>query len=91
MRKISYRIISRLDAADVQKGRFGRPKIQLSSKVAKFAGLFGIDLAFIFCMILKFEILSFFFAGLIKNFEEIIIFLGGGHCHQALYALELAP
>ena len=37
-RTISYHIISRLDAADVQKGRFWHPKIQLSSKGAKFAG-----------------------------------------------------
>ena len=34
-RKISYQIISRLGAAGDQKGRFGRLKIQLSSKVAK--------------------------------------------------------
>ena len=33
--KISYHIISRLGAAAVQKGRFGCPKIKLSSKVAK--------------------------------------------------------
>ena len=38
-RKISYHIISRLGAAVVQKGRFGRPKIHLSSKVAIFAYL----------------------------------------------------
>ena len=37
-RKISDHIISRLGAMGVQKGRFGRPKIQLSSKVTKFAG-----------------------------------------------------
>ena len=37
-RKISYHIISHLGAAGVHKGRFGRPIIQLSSKVAKFAG-----------------------------------------------------
>ena len=36
--EISYHIILHLGAAGVQKGRFGRPKIQLSSKVAKFAG-----------------------------------------------------
>ena len=35
--KVVYHIISRLGAADIQKGRFGRPKIQLSSKMAKFA------------------------------------------------------
>ena len=49
-RKISYHIISRLGAATVQKGRFVRPKIQLSLKVAKFAGYFGFYLDFIFCM-----------------------------------------
>ena len=37
-RKISYHIISRLGAAAVQRGRFERQKIQLSLKVAKFAG-----------------------------------------------------
>ena len=37
-RKISYHIISGLGAAAVQKGRFGRPKIQLFSKMAKLAG-----------------------------------------------------
>ena len=36
--KISYHIISRWGTAAVQKGRFERPKIKLSSKVAKFAG-----------------------------------------------------
>ena len=49
-RKISYHIISRLGATGVQKGHFGHPNIQLSSKVAKFAGYIGIDLALIFCM-----------------------------------------
>ena len=37
-RQILYHIISRLGAAGVQKGCFGHPKIQLSSKVAKFTG-----------------------------------------------------
>ena len=37
-RKISYHIISRLGAMGIQKERFGRPKIQLFSKIAKFAG-----------------------------------------------------
>ena len=32
------KFISRLGAAAAEKGRFGRPKIQLSSKVAKFSG-----------------------------------------------------
>ena len=42
-----------------QKGRCGRPKIHLLSKVAKFAGQIGIDLTFIFFVrILAFEILS---------------------------------
>ena len=41
--KISYHIISRLGVMGVQKGRFGRLKIQLSSTVAKFAAKFGID------------------------------------------------
>ena len=36
--KISYYIILRLGAMSVQKGRSGSPKIQCSSKVAKFAG-----------------------------------------------------
>ena len=36
-RKIAYHIISRLGAAAVQKGRCGRPKIHLFSKVTKFA------------------------------------------------------
>ena len=47
-REISYHIISRLGARNVHKGRFGLPKIELSSKVAKFAGWIGIDPAFIF-------------------------------------------
>ena len=47
-RKISYHILSRLGAAGVQKGRFGCPKIQLSSKVAKFAGQVGIDLTLLY-------------------------------------------
>ena len=34
----SYHIISRLGTTGVRKGRFGHPKIHLSSKVAKFAG-----------------------------------------------------
>ena len=34
---------------DVQKGR-GRPKIQFSYKVAKFAEYIGIDLTLIFCI-----------------------------------------
>ena len=50
-RKIAYYIISRLEATAVQKGRFGRPKIQLSPKVAKWAGLIEIDF---FCAILSF-------------------------------------
>ena len=37
-RKVSYRIISRLGVAGIQKGHFGSSKIQLSSIVAKFAG-----------------------------------------------------
>ena len=37
-RKTLYHIISRLVAVGVQKGRFGRPKIQFCSKVAKLAG-----------------------------------------------------
>ena len=36
--KISYHIISRLSAVGVQIERFRCPKMQLSSKVAKFAG-----------------------------------------------------
>ena len=36
-RKFSYHIISRLGATGVQKGRFGRLKVQLSLRVAKFA------------------------------------------------------
>ena len=47
-RIIVYLIISRLGAAVVQKEYFGRPKIQISSKVAKSAGYIGIDLALIF-------------------------------------------
>ena len=35
-RKISHQIIFCLGAEAVQNGRFGRPKIELSSKVAKF-------------------------------------------------------
>ena len=42
-------ITSRLGATGVQKGRFGRPKIEFSSKVAKLAGKIGIDLMLIFC------------------------------------------
>ena len=47
-RKIAYHIISRLGAMDVQKGRFGRPKIQFTSIVSKFAVKIGIDLSLIF-------------------------------------------
>ena len=46
--KISYHIISRLGTVGVQKGRFGRPKIKFSSKVAKFARNLEIDLPLIF-------------------------------------------
>ena len=49
-RKISHHIISRLGATNVPKGRFGRPKLQLSSKMAKFAGQIGIDPTLIFCV-----------------------------------------
>ena len=48
-RKISH-IILRLGATGVQKGLFGHPKIQVFSKVAKFAGKIGIDLTLIFCI-----------------------------------------
>ena len=37
-RKISHHTISRLGATVVQKGRFGRPKIKISPKLAKLAG-----------------------------------------------------
>ena len=37
-RKILYHSISRVGTAGVQKRHFGRSNIQLSSKVAKFAG-----------------------------------------------------
>ena len=47
--KISYHIISRLDAMSNQMGRFGSLKIKFSSKVAKFASKIGIDLTFNFC------------------------------------------
>ena len=47
-RKISYHIISRLGAAGVQKVRFGHPKIQVFSKVTKYAGSIGIDLTLTF-------------------------------------------
>ena len=59
-RKIAYHIISHLGAAGVQRVRFGHPAIQLSSQMAKFAGLIGIDLTLIlyindfFCLILSF-------------------------------------
>ena len=43
-REISYHITSRLGAAGVQKGRFWRPEIKFSSKVAKFTEYIGIDL-----------------------------------------------
>ena len=46
--KISYHIITCLGTTGVQKGRFGRPKVQFSSKVAKFARKIGIDLTLIF-------------------------------------------
>ena len=36
--EISYHITSRLGVTGVQKGRFGRPEIHFSLKVAKFAG-----------------------------------------------------
>ena len=47
-RKISHHI-SRLGTTDVEKAQFGRLKKQLSSKMARFAGKFGIDLMLIFC------------------------------------------
>ena len=52
MKGVKFHITSYrgLGAAAIQNGRSGRPKIQLSSKVAKFAGKIGIDLPFIFCM-----------------------------------------
>ena len=40
---MGVKFISHFGVAAVQKGCFGRPKIQLSSKVAKFAGWVGID------------------------------------------------
>ena len=47
--KISYHIISLLAPCKYgQKGRFGRSKIQLYSKVAKFSGEIEIDMTFIF-------------------------------------------
>ena len=49
-RKISHYIISRLGTAGVQKGRFGRQKIEFPSKFAKFAGQIGIGLRLIFCI-----------------------------------------
>ena len=61
---------------DFQKERFGHPKIQFSSKVAKFAGKIAIDLTLIFCMndffcaILSFwdkNDFVFFPSGLIRN------------------------
>ena len=48
--KISFHIISRLGVMGVQKERFGRLKIQFSSKVAKFSEKKGIDLTLIFCI-----------------------------------------
>ena len=48
-RKTSYHILSRLGAIGVQKGRFGHPKIQFSSKAAKFVGEIGNDIMLIFC------------------------------------------
>ena len=36
--KISYHIISRLGVMGVEKGRYGRPKVELSLKEATFAG-----------------------------------------------------
>ena len=50
MLNISYHIISRFRFMGVQMGRYGRPKIQFSSKVAKFAEKIGIDLTLIFCI-----------------------------------------
>ena len=49
-RKNSFHIISRLGAVGVQKGRYGRPKLQISSKMTKFAGKIRIDLTLIFPM-----------------------------------------
>ena len=48
--KCAENFISRFGAVDVQKKRFERPKIQFSSKVAKFAGKIEFDLALIFCI-----------------------------------------
>ena len=73
-RKTSYHCISRLDATGVQKGYFGRPKIQLSSKVTKFAGYIGITLALIFC------INDFFFT--ILSFWDTVNF--SNYCVQIL-------
>ena len=50
-----------------KRGRFGRSKIQLSSKVAKFAGWIGIDLTLNFCPY------DFFCA--ILNFSDMINFV----------------
>ena len=43
-RKMLYHIISCLGAVGVHKERFGRQKIQFSSKMAKFPGQIGIDM-----------------------------------------------
>ena len=42
------KILSRFRVMGIQKGRYGRPIIQFSPKVAKFAGKIGIDLTIIF-------------------------------------------
>ena len=94
-RKISCHTISCLGAAAVQNRRFGRPKIPISSKVAKFAGQIGIDLALIFCIYdFSFVILNFwdmidlvyFFAGRIWRF-----YLGGKKKIPPPYPLPEAP
>ena len=67
-RNISYHIISRLGAMGVQKGYFGRSKIQFSSNVAKFERKIRIYMTLIFflndfsCEILSFgDIIDFVF------------------------------
>ena len=45
---VKFPMISRLGAAGVRKGRFRRPKIQFSSKLANFAAKIGTDLTLIF-------------------------------------------
>ena len=77
--KKSYHIMSSFQVMGVQKGRFGRPKVKFSLKLAKFTGKIGIDQKIIFCIddffcaILSFRDMIdfvFFHSGLSRNLKK---------------------